>query len=74
MTDKEFIKLFHKITVRNVCQQVNSNYFNIISGTAGYSSTKKVVDEIVKQLNELLEKRNSISIEPIDTRTLQDLK
>ena len=57
MSDKEFIKQFRKINIINICKKINVNYYNIMSERSGYSTTKKVANELEKQIKELLDKR-----------------
>lgn len=59
MTDKEFINEFKNITLANICRKLNVNYYNIMSGRAGYETTKKVADEIEKQIKLLLENKKA---------------
>lgn len=58
MNDREFIKQFQKITVSNVCKELDVNYYNISSCRAGIGSTKKVADTIEKKLVDLLNQRD----------------
>ena len=57
MTDKEFVQKFKLITIRNVCRKTGVNYYNIIHGSSGYSATKIVVDEIIKEVMEIINQR-----------------
>jgi len=57
MTDKEFIKQFKKISLKEICNEENINYHNIMSGRAGYEATKKVSKAIADKMCELLNKR-----------------
>ena len=58
MSDKEFIKQFQKITLAEICRELNTNYFNISGCRAGYATTKLVAETIQKKLEELLHQRN----------------
>ena len=58
MSDREFIKQFQKITLAEICRELNTNYFNISGCRAGYATTKLVAETIQKKLEELLHQRN----------------
>ena len=58
MSDKEFIKQFQKITLAEICRELNTNYFNISGCRAGYTTTKLVAETIQKKLEDLLVRRN----------------
>lgn len=57
MSDKEFIKQFQKLTLAEICRELEINYFNISGCRAGYTSTKLVAETIQKKLEELLSLR-----------------
>lgn len=56
MSDLEFVKEFRKIQITRICKKVGVDYCNFISGRSRKASAKKVKEELVKQLKELLEK------------------
>ena len=63
MNDKNFIKEFKKISIKNICKQNDINYYNIIGGRAGYEATKKVVEILSNELQTLIDKKKaSISL------------
>lgn len=55
MSDLEFVKEFRKIQITRICKKVGVDYCNFISGRSRKASAKKVKEELVKQLKELLE-------------------
>lgn len=57
MSDKEFIKQFQKITLAEICRELNTNYFNISGCRAGYATTKLVAETIQNKLEDLLYQR-----------------
>ena len=57
MSDKDFIKQFQKITLAEICRELNTNYFNISGCRAGYATTKLVAETIQQKLENLLETR-----------------
>lgn len=57
MSDKEFIKQFQKITLAEICRELNTNYFNISGCRAGYATTKLVAKTIQNKLEDLLYQR-----------------
>lgn len=57
MSDKEFIKQFQKLTLAEICRELEINYFNISGCRAGYASTKLVAETIQAKLESLLYKR-----------------
>ena len=57
MSDREFIKKFQKITLAEICRELEVNYFNISGGRAGYETTQKVVVTIQKKLEDLLKQK-----------------
>lgn len=58
MSDKEFIKQFQKLTLAEICRELEINYFNISGCRAGYASTKLVAETIQAKLESLLYKRH----------------
>lgn len=63
MSDLDFVKEFRKIQITRICKKVGVDYCNFISGRSSKENEKKVKEELLKQLNELLEgEGNGISI------------
>lgn len=58
MNDKDFIKEFKKISVKSICNEQKVNYYNVMSGRAGYDATRKVAKAIADKLCSLLNERN----------------
>ena len=58
MNDKEFIKSFKEITIKSICKEQNVNYYNIMSGRAGYDATSKVAKLIATKICNLLNARH----------------
>ena len=58
MNDKEFIEKFKEIkSIKQISNKCGVNYYNIISGTAGYERTKQVADELEKELKDFINSR-----------------
>ena len=60
MNNKEFIEEFKNISIKSVCKEQNINYFNIMSGRAGYDATDKVANALADKLTDLLNKKTEV--------------
>lgn len=52
--DLQFIKEFSKITISQICRDLNVDRGNLMNGRAGESTTKLVKEELVKRLTALI--------------------
>lgn len=53
MTDVEYIRNFNKITLTNICEKLNVQRTNIVSGKAKKEDIKKVKEEIESEIAKL---------------------
>ena len=55
MSEHEFIKKFTKITIKDICKDLNINPSNVTSGITSDDNLRKVKNEIIKRLAILLQ-------------------
>lgn len=55
MSEHEFIKKFTKITIKDICKDLNINPSNVTSGITSDDNLRKVKNEIIKRLASLLQ-------------------
>jgi predicted transcriptional regulator len=51
--DLEFIKAFNKITLTEICKDLNIDKSNVYRGVASAKNIKLVKDEIIKRFDEI---------------------
>lgn len=56
MNDKEFIDEFKKIQFTKICKKVGVDRSNLTNGKASDESTSKVATELLKELEECINK------------------
>lgn len=57
----QYIKDFSKISISNLCKELGINRENILKGKASEETTKKLYDEIKRQLK-LIDKKKRLII------------
>lgn len=52
--DLQFLKDFAKISISSICRDLDVSNINLMNGRSGAKTTKRVKEELVKELNKLL--------------------